>query len=164
MWKEAFLLWSERKRNCLDLFDGNVVAICWQPLEFVALLDLPNILIIPHPPHSFSYFILAMFLKSARRKCSNLQQPLSRLLKLKDMNPILTALLKSSSGEGCTKKMNLKYLLFSISTSLMWLNLGQAWPSSLIPKLSPFYQCHSYGAVFSFSCSFCWDWIVRYLE
>jgi len=33
-------------------------------------------------------------LKSARRKRSNLQQPLSRLLKLKEMNPILKALLK----------------------------------------------------------------------
>jgi len=34
-------------------------------------------------------------LKSARRKRSNLQQPLSRLLKLKEMNPTLKALLFS---------------------------------------------------------------------
>jgi len=33
-------------------------------------------------------------LKSARRKRSNIQQPLSRLLKLKEMNPILKAILK----------------------------------------------------------------------
>jgi len=32
--------------------------------------------------------------KSARRKRLNLQQPLSRLVKLKEMNPILKALLK----------------------------------------------------------------------
>jgi len=33
-------------------------------------------------------------LKSAKRKRSNFQQPLSKILKLKEMNPILKALLK----------------------------------------------------------------------
>jgi len=36
-------------------------------------------------------------LTSARRKRSNFQQPLTRLLKLKEMNPILKALLSSVS-------------------------------------------------------------------
>jgi len=45
----------------------------------------------------FERFRLALFktkLKSARRKRSNLQQLLSRLQKLKEMNTILKALLK----------------------------------------------------------------------
>jgi len=46
--------------------------------------------------HSFLHFILATILeKCARRKRSNHQQPLSRLIKLKKMNLILKALLEA---------------------------------------------------------------------
>jgi len=44
-------------------------------------------------------------LKSDGQKRSNLQQPLSRLLKVKEINPILKALLKF-----CTTKTSLKIL------------------------------------------------------
>jgi len=51
----------------------------------------------------------------ARRKRLNLQQPLSRLLKLKEMNPILKALLKFLNTKNLFKLWILQKLRFVTS-------------------------------------------------
>jgi len=51
-------------------------------------------------------------MKSARRKRSNLKQPYSRLLNLKEMNPILKALLKSFILPSMNKYIAITYKTF----------------------------------------------------
>jgi len=66
-------------------------------------------------------------LKSDRRKRSNLQQPLSWLLKLKEMNPILKALLKYDTEKleyqttiaSCTLILNYPYFFCTEKLQLL---------------------------------------------
>jgi len=62
---------------------------CWPSVILRSTNQLPRWTYINHDIHS-RFLFWQRFLKSARRKRSNLQQPLSRLLKLNEMNPILT--------------------------------------------------------------------------